>query len=360
MTTPTTPAEPTGSLLDDLVKYFRGHAILPMGGAEALALYTIYTYVSQVFDIAPLLVIRSPMKQTGKTTVLNLLASVVANPVPAASASASSLFRRIAQGDVTLLLDEYDSFVHGNEELRNLFNAGHTRRFAYVLRSERKGDSWESKEFSTFCPKVLAGINRLAPTVEDRAVILCMRRKERSESIDPYTLTTLDADMEPMRQRLAAWGPAHADTLRGGMVERLATLSDRANDNWHPLLVIAESAGPEWYGRARDAAQSLSGVANEQGEIDEAALLLAHIREVFVQYPDVEFLETATILVGLNSRDDGPWGESGPSGKELTPHRLGSRLRGFGIHSKKIRAGADTQRGYRKADFADAWARYLP
>jgi hypothetical protein len=48
----------------------------------------------------------------------------------------------------------------------------------------------------------------------------------------------------------------------------------RAADNWRPLLAIADEAGGEWPGRARQAALNLAG-ADGAGEEDRSLLLLA-------------------------------------------------------------------------------------
>ena len=47
---------------------------------------------------------------------------------------------------------------------------------------------------------------------------------------------------------------------------RLAYHTDRAADNWRPLLAIADAAGKDWPQRARDACKAMSGAAAEEGE----------------------------------------------------------------------------------------------
>ncbi len=88
----------------------------------------------------------------------------------------------------TLLIDEADSFLRDNEDMRNLINSGHTPEFAFVIRSVPIGDkAWEPKRFSTWCPMVIAGIGRLADTVEDRSIKIAMRRKLRGDKVDRLT-----------------------------------------------------------------------------------------------------------------------------------------------------------------------------
>jgi len=47
-------------------------------------------------------------------------------------------------------------------------------------------------------------------------------------------------------------------------------------------------------------------------------------------------------------------------GHPLTPRHLATLLEGFQVKAKQIRQGLDTRKGYLRADFTDAFRRYLP
>ena len=63
-----------------------------------------------------------------------------------------------------------------------MLNAGN-RRGCYVVRGTQDG---EPQKFSTFCPKVLAGIDngRLPDTIRDRAIVLAIERTAAGERVD--------------------------------------------------------------------------------------------------------------------------------------------------------------------------------
>ena len=48
------------------------------------------------------------------------------------------------------------------------------------------------------------------------------------------------------------------------------------------------------------------------------------------------------------------------SGQPLDPRGLAKQLGEFGIKPAQLRIGDATPRGYRQADFRDAWERYCP
>src|SRR5687767_3072664 len=121
-------------LLDELREVFRRFVVLPKWGAEMLALWTVHTYAWQLREVTTYVGVSSPEKRCGKTTLLGVLMELVNRPVAAANISPPALFRVIEEAEPTLLIDEADTFVQGNEEMRGILNAGYSRKTAYVVR----------------------------------------------------------------------------------------------------------------------------------------------------------------------------------------------------------------------------------
>ena len=65
-------------LVADLEAYFARFVHAPPKSLLAAALWSLWTYSFDLFDIAPLLVITSPTKRCGKTTLLKVIGSVAA------------------------------------------------------------------------------------------------------------------------------------------------------------------------------------------------------------------------------------------------------------------------------------------
>jgi hypothetical protein len=64
------------------------------------------------------------------------------------------------------------------------------------------------------------------------------------------------------------------------------------------------------------------------------------------------------VLERLCRLDESPWEDL--RGKRLDARTLANLLRPYAIKPKVIRVGEATPRGYERADFQDAWRRYLP
>src|SRR5436189_2834207 len=127
------------ALLDALAQVIKRFVVLPQWAAETLALWTVHTYAFHLRDVSTYIGVESPEKRCGKTTLLGVLSELVSRPIVAANISSPACFRVIEETQPTLLIDEADTFLRGNDELRGILNSGYSRETAYVIRvqSER-------------------------------------------------------------------------------------------------------------------------------------------------------------------------------------------------------------------------------
>ncbi len=88
-------------------------------------------------------------------------------------------------------------------------------------------------------PKVIAGIGGLAETLEDRSIIIQAQRVAPGERVERLRLGRL-GELEPLRQKCRRWADDHGDALSEADPAVPDLMSDRAADNWRPLLAIAE------------------------------------------------------------------------------------------------------------------------
>lgn len=330
----------------------------------ALALWALHTHVFEAFDTTPYIAISSPTKQAGKTRLFDVLAALVARPWRAFDATEAVLFRKIAQGAPTLLLDETDTTFGKDstmtEGIRAVLNAGF-QRGATVSRCS--GKSFELQDFGVYCPKAFAGIGNSVPdTVADRSIpIVLQRRGPMDRKPDRLRRETIQSEIEPIGERISAWADEHLSIIGGSRPELPVELSDRQQDAWEILFAIADFAGGDWPAVARRASAELHAGRVDQ---DIGVLLLEHLRDVFVDR-GASTLATKDLIVALVDRgDDSPWArlwsESLTRSDSKGPgSRLAHLLKPYGVTPAQIRLGAETAKGYRRADFKDAWSRYL-
>ncbi len=184
-------------LLNELESLFTKHLALPDHASEALALWVLHTYVADASFITPRLAITSPEKRCGKSTLLELVAAVTCKPLIASNITAPALFRTVEIARPTLFIDEADTFLRENEELRGVLNSGHGQSGSVIRTVELNGEH-EPRRFSTWCPVAIALIGELPGTLADRSITISMRRKGPGESKQRYRRDR--PEMLPWRQ----------------------------------------------------------------------------------------------------------------------------------------------------------------
>ena len=160
------------------------------------------------------------------------------------------MFRTIELVRPTLLIDEADTFMRDNEEIRGIINSGHLKG-GQVIRLV--GDDHEPRVFSTWAPVALAAIGHLPDTIEDRSIIVPMVRRKKEEKT-PRMTRKVEAALQYANRFLARWAADNKERLVDADPLIPEALNDRAMDNWRPLLAIADAVGGTWPERARNAA----------------------------------------------------------------------------------------------------------
>lgn len=340
-------------LLAKIVATIRRFIICGQETAVAAALWIVMTWFMDVVQVAPLAVISAPEKRCGKTLFLSLIGKLVPRALTSSSITPSALFRSIDLWKPTLLIDETDACLEGNEELRGLINCGHTRSTAYTIRCT--GDDHTPTKFNTWGAKALSGIGRLADTLMDRSIILELRRKLPEESVERIRHAD-DSLFQTLSAKLARFAEDNAEAVRAARPHLPASLNDRAQDNWEPLLAIAMVAGGDWLKTATHAAVTLSG--GESLSLTVGAELLADIRDIF-QQKGIDRISSTDLIQQLVEDDEKPWATYN-RGFQIKPRQIASKLKGYGIHSRDIRFGTHVAKGYQREQFTEAFSRYLP
>jgi hypothetical protein len=336
---PPDPATDHGpAVLDRLRDTLTRYVVLPSPEAtDAVTLWIAASHVQPAWAHAPRLVIRAPEKRCGKSRLLDVVEGTCHQPLITVNASTAAVYRSLGSADPpTLLVDEADTIFGGkqaeaNEELRGLLNAGHQRN--------RPTIRWNSAQnrietIPTFAMAALAGIGAMPDTIEDRAVVIRMRRRAPGESVAPYRHRRDGPALRRLAADLNRW--LRANTVRLEHAEPAMPLEDRAADTWEPLIAVADLAGADWPDRARHAAGLLTAERDGDGVSSDRVRLLIDCRTAFGAF---DAIPTAALLAALKADPEAPWDEyGGQAAGGLTAMRLGAMLRDYGIRSDTIRS----------------------
>ena len=354
---PTAPAPPVdlARLLAEVRRYIGRYVVLSDHQATVCTVWVAHCHAFAVADATPYLNVTSAVKQCGKTRLLEVLEPIVPSPWFTGRVSAAVLTRKVDGETPTLLLDESDAaFAHHGEyaeALRAILNSGYRRSGVSSL-CVATGHGIGYRDFSTFCPKAIAGIGALPDTVVDRSIRIALRRRAEDECVDRFRQRAAIEVASPLRSQLDRWREVALEALRESEPEIPRELSDRAADVWEPLMAIADLAGGPWPEYVRHAATALSATSVDD---DTLSIRLLHdVREVFVE----ETIGSGALVRRLVALEDRPWADE-TRGRPITQARVARLLRPFGIHPMKLRFGETTANGYTRRMFADPWSRYL-
>jgi len=241
----TTPRRDGALILAQVHASITRYVILPSEDAAiGVTPWIAATHAQTAWAHAPRLVIRGPEKRCGKSRLLDVIEGTCHAPLITVNASPAAVYRAIgAAVPPTILVDEADTIFGGknaeaNEDLRGLLNAGHQRNRP-AIRWDPAARQLET--IPTFAMAALAGIGAMPDTIEDRAVVVRMRRRAPGEHVAPFRYRRDRLALADLAAQLAGWLAPHLKRLE--RAEPAMPLEDRAADTWEPLI-----ASPTWPG----------------------------------------------------------------------------------------------------------------
>lgn len=353
---------PLAAILDAIQAALRMYVHFTSAEAVwATTLWIAHTHVIDRLDRSPRLAIRAATRQSGKTRLLEVMGELVARPWPVIEPSPAVLYRKIEAQHPTVLLDEADRLFSRRAEdqadIVGIINAGNIRG-ATVPRVIGVGTKQTVHDFDAYSAFALAGIAANWPdTIMDRSIVITLERKTAQEPVARFRQreTPLLRELRAELERALADVPAEDLEYARDM----AALSDRAVDNWEPLLAIARLAdelygagtGTTWSRMARQAARVLSkGHAALMADDDRDEVQL--LNDVMEAFGEETFVGSKDLVEHLTALDARPWADW-PHG--FTTHKLAKLLRRLDIRPTAPFGSA--KRGYDRAAVRRVWER---
>ncbi len=337
------------ALLDDLQTAILRFCILPEHSAPLMAAWALHAWSHDTADISPVLAFVSPEKRCGKTTALSVMGALTPKAMHNVNISTAVLFRVVERYTPTVLIDEGDTYLANNDELRGILNGGHNRLSAFVWRSV--GDDHEPRQFNVWSPKCIAMIGKLPDTLEDRALVVRLRRKQLGETVERFRADRVNAFL-PLRRMAARWTADNAITLRHAEPEVPSALNDRAQDNARHICAIADAAGAHWPETIRAALIGCAGQADDEPQ-SAGVLLLRDVAQVLAARRG-DRIGSTDLCEALCALEESPWAEW-RGGRPISTRGIAKLLKPFGVVPSRDR----NLRFYHAHDFSDAFKRYL-
>lgn len=350
------PDEVVGSsLAEEIRDTLRAHVVFASAtDADAATLWALGSFLMDEWRLWPRLLITSPTKACGKSTLLESLEAVVHRGLILSNAKSAGVFRAIEAWQPSLLLDEADTWMRQDEELAGILNSGHTRRTARVIRVVDKGGELTPTLFSTWCPMAIAGIGGQRDTLESRSVKIGLRRKLPSEAVERMPID-LHEKLARVRRQALRWTQDSAIRIAASESEPPECGNDRRRDNFTPLWRIAEALGGPWPERIAAAYMVRDDAADDDNE--PAGVMLLRDLHDMIEQEGGDYIGRTFVKNKLITLEDRPWPEYS-HGKPITTNAITRLLRPFGIAARKVWFKGQSVEGYQKDGVLEAYKRY--
>jgi hypothetical protein len=116
------------------------------------------------------------------------------------------------------------------------------------------GNTVLTEEVPVYSAVAMAGLGWLPDTLLSRSIIIRMRRRLKTETVEPFRQRIHVREGQAIGRRLAVWAKSVLKDTEAARPAMPAGVEDRQADAWEPLLVVADLVSGEWPHKAREAA----------------------------------------------------------------------------------------------------------
>jgi hypothetical protein len=334
-----------------------------------LSYWIAATYLLDVFDAFPYLVVTARTKRAGKTRLAELISFTCQMPFPVTAATPSSIFRKMTEKPVpTVIYDEAEKLSSNSATvMRQFLNSGY-RKGQTIPRNNSMGGV---DEFPTYSPKVFVLIGDVYDTLRDRSIIVEMERAPREvmEQKSRFHFEISKKEGEEIAKEIKALlSNKLEDIERAYLSETLGFLTDRDEEIWRPIFAICRACEDSSYTTLQSVAADMAAdktnpnryIESKEQEtrrqIEEYSLYL--LRDAYLVCQSYSTaIPSADLLQLVRDIPTSPWrkyhspSEIGTVGTEngsgLTIKQMASMLSMFKVSPKVFHLGKNpTFRGY--------------
>lgn len=324
-----------GEIVADLRRVARSMTWLPHEpDYDLIVSYVLLSYVYQVFDAIPLVMLNGPAGSNKTGTAVNM-AELSYNGFVAGEGSEKAMIRFMDAGRGLLVLDDIEALGAGRDgigDIHQLLKRSYKKATAKKIIYDR--DAGGNRVLDFYGPKVITNILGMDPVTATRTLFI--RTQKMPEAVKAGgRITGLPLEeAQDLRQELHAWGMTSARAVHAAYVHRMASLGDRDMEVRAPLFAICDVVGDSDFSHSVEkalAAQSMKRLENE----DPADLLKLAIQNAVyyrgvrdaIALPQIQ-LELGLIL---DPHEDGK--REGPTASLRDPQWIGQTLIHLGVKS---------------------------
>lgn len=210
---------------------------------DVVALFILLSYVHQIYPAFPYFQVNG-YRESGKTTLLEIIAALSFNGILTSSVSPAFIFRYVDSFQATICIDEFEGLDgkrnENDEMMQRLLNSGYKQSSTVSRAAVGKRDGeWKPETFRAYSPKCFAGIAELPPTLASRCISITML-KSSDPSFSRIEFRPDTQIVQDIRDDLYVASMLNASNLLQSYDEITdPTLCNRTLQLWRPILSTA-------------------------------------------------------------------------------------------------------------------------
>jgi putative DNA primase/helicase len=175
-------------------------------------------------------------------------------------------------------------------------------------------------------------IGNLPDTLEDRALVVQLKRKEGHEKVERMNAKRV-TELKFVRRMAARWVADNEITLSNADPDVPEELNDRAQDNCRILCAIADAAGGAWPSRIRSALVGMAAARAGDEPKSKGVMLLTDIADILERWKG-DRITSADLVNELVAIEDGPWAVW-KGGEPITTRMVASLLKPYDVRPER-------------------------
>lgn len=241
------PHRPLRELLTDTMAHLRRSVWLPYDDDyTVLALYVALSFVYQVFDAVPLLMVRGE-KGTGKSELGDAVARVSCNATVIGQGSAASVIRLLNEARGLVVLDDLEAIGRVMEDsafgdINQMLKLGYKKRTGRKAITDKNG---KTTVFDFYSPKVINNTRGADPILGSRMIYVQTRRIPDALRESTMLMGSEPDELIRLRNELHAWGMVNANLVHESYTQLMDLRRHRQGEITAPLKAVAQLSGDE-------------------------------------------------------------------------------------------------------------------
>ena len=246
---------------------------------DYLTAWTIGTYFFPLFNYYPYLHFTGT-KEVGKSKAMKLMSQLCFNGIMSVSITDASQFRIITELLPTLFLDETENLSDRTYSERRALLLGGYEKGSTAIRTEKVGDTFRTREFDNFSPRVFGSIEGLEDTLASRTIQIAMKRSY-NEKIKEAEVELTNSIFQNLRDQLFLVAMDSGQKIKD-IYEQMERPGEAEFDarEWNlfkPIMAIGEATGDS------EIVKALIGFANTAYDSKTEALNNSAVENVILR-----------------------------------------------------------------------------